>query len=302
MKFKAYPKIHALHKEECDGLLYGKCVIQEKIDGANASIWVEEDGIHCGSRTRDLTIINEGFNGFKEYVESHEGIKALLTTYPHLRLFGEWLVRHTIGYNELAYKHFYLYEIENDIGEKAPIEQVYLLANEYGIKTAHLFGVYDNPDLELIQSLAGQSVLGEKGEGVVIKNFEFINQFGNPQHGKYVTQEFKEDNAITFGGNNKSSVTYDETYYVNKFMTLARVQKIIHKLEATDGKPDMKHIPKVMGMCFYDLVMEEAWTIAQEMSKLNKGFSFKSFKHLCDKKSKQIFIEIITNDISVAHI
>ena len=135
MKFKPYPKVQGLHKEECDGLLYGNCIIQEKIDGANASIWMEEDGIHCGSRTRDLTIINKGFNGFKEYVESHEGIKNLLTTYPHLRLYGEWLVRHTIGYNELSYKHFYLYEIENEEGERMPIEQVYLLANEYGIKT-----------------------------------------------------------------------------------------------------------------------------------------------------------------------
>lgn len=299
--FKPYPKVQALHKEECEGLLNGTCIIQEKIDGANASIWMEEDGIHCGSRTRDLTIINEGFNGFKEYVENHDGIKKLLEAFPGFRLYGEWLVRHTIGYSELAYKHFYLYEIENSVGDLISIDHMYQLANAFGIKTAELFAVIDNPPLEEIQKFAGKSVLGEKGEGVVVKNFNFINKFGNRQHGKYVTQEFKEDNAVTFGGNNKSSDTYHEMYYVNKYMTLARVQKIIHKMEATTGKPDYKDIPKVMGLCLYDLITEEAWAIANDMFKIPGGFNFGAFKKLCDKKSKQIFIEIITNSISVAH-
>lgn len=63
MEFKEYSKIHAIHKEECDGLLIGTCHIQEKIDGANASIWVGDDGIiHCGSRTRDLTKAGDGFS------------------------------------------------------------------------------------------------------------------------------------------------------------------------------------------------------------------------------------------------
>jgi len=55
MQFKEYKKIQALHKEECDGILHGTCYLQEKVDGANASIWVEDGNIHCGSRTRDLT-------------------------------------------------------------------------------------------------------------------------------------------------------------------------------------------------------------------------------------------------------
>lgn len=300
MQFKPYPKIQGLHKEECDGILLGTCVIQEKIDGANASIWMDDGSVHCGSRSRDLIEAGDPFNGFVEYVKSHQGINKLLLDKPTYRLYGEWLVRHTIGYRETSYKHFYLFEIE-DNGVIIPIEDIYKIADEYSIKTAKLFGVVDNPTLEQIKEWAGSSVLGDKGEGVVLKNLKFINKFGNIQHGKYVTQEFKEDNAITFGGNNKNSETYNEMYFVNKFLTLARVQKVVHKLEATSGVPSYQDIPKVLGMVFYDLISEEAWSITQDMAKSGKQFNFKAFKQLCDRKSKQIFIEIITNDISVAH-
>lgn len=301
MNFKVYKKIQGLHKEECDGLLVGECIIQEKIDGANASIWMGDDGeIHYGSRSRDLFLAQDNFNGFGDYVKSHQGIKDYLTKNPTHRLYGEWLVRHTIGYNETSYKHFYMFEIEeNDV--ILPIEKVYEVGEEYGIKTAYLFGKYTNPTLELIKEFAGKSVLGDKVEGVVVKNLGFINKFGDYQHGKYVTQDFKEDNAITFGGNNKSSETYNEMYYVNKYMTLPRVQKIIYKLEAMEGRPEMKHIPQVMGMAYHDLITEEAWSIAKEMAKAGKFFDFKAFEQFCNRKSKQIFIEIITNNISVAH-
>jgi hypothetical protein len=301
MQFKPYKKILALHKEECEGLLVGTCYIQEKVDGANASIWIEDGVIHCGSRTRDLTSAGDGFNGFVEYVNNHEGIKKILSDHPDYRLYGEWLVRHTVGYNELNYKHFYLFDVETDDGYKMLPSEVNSIANEYGIKTVHLFGKFENPTMDQVKELAGKSVLGDVGEGVVIKNMDFINKFGDWQYGKFVTQEFKEDNGITFGGNNKSSETYNEMYYVNKFMTLSRVQKIFHKAESEHGRLDMKHIPMIMGMCYHDLISEECWTIAIDMSKSGQMFNFRAFKTLCDKKSRSIFIELLTGDVSVAH-
>lgn len=306
MKFKPYNKIHALHKEECEGILEGTCYLQEKVDGANASIWFDEDDqqIHYGSRSRDLFLAQDNFNGFGDWVRNHPKLPEFFKDHPHIRLNGEWLVRHTIGYKELNYKKFYLFDIEISDGSitmYANMENMYEVANKYEIPTVQLFGVFQNPTLEQIKSFAGQTNLGEKGEGVVVKNLEFRNKFGDLQFGKFVTQEFKEDNGITFGGNNKSSESYEEMYYVNKMMTLARVQKVLHKLESMEGRLSEKHIPRVMGMCFHDLITEESWVIAQEMAKTGKPFNYKTFKTLCDKKSKSIFLEVLTGDISVAH-
>lgn len=298
MQFKSYGKIHALHKEECENILEGTCYIQEKVDGANASIWMEEDGIHCGSRTRDLTKAGDGFNGFVEYVNNHEGIKKLLQDFPHFRLYGEWLVRHSIGYYEKSYKQFYLYDIENAEGERVDIDIVYGLADEYSINTVHLFAKVKNPTHEDVKSFAGKSMLGEKGEGVVVKNFGFINKFGDYQWGKYVTQEFKEDNAITFGGNNKFSDTYWEMRFVNEYVNQVRLEKILNKFQnMTDGRLDIKDIPQIMGMMHHDVITEECWAIQK---KCTKPFDFKAFEKLIKRKTRQMFINHLNGDVSVA--
>lgn len=302
MEFKKYNKIYGLHKEECEGILDGVCVIQEKVDGANASIWLGDDGeIHYGSRSRDLFLANDYFNGFGDWVRNHPKLPAFFEKYPNCRLNGEWLVRHTIGYRETSYRKFYLFDIEH--GENVVnFDDMYLIASAYEIPTVHMHGVFTNPTLEQIKELAGVSVLGEKGEGVVVKNLSFRNKFGDFNFGKYVTQEFKEDNGITFGGNNKFSDTYEEMYYVNKFVNLARVEKITHKLESMEGKLSEQHIHKVMGMVFHDVMTEEGFDMANKLAKTDKDFNFKKFRELCNKKSKSIFLELLTGDISVANI
>lgn len=302
MQFKEYKKIHALHKDECTGILEGQCYIQEKVDGANASIWLGDDGeIHYGSRTRNLFLAQDNFNGFGDWVREHLFLKGLFMHYPNIRLNGEWLVRHTIGYHEVSYKKFYCFDIEDENGVKLPMENVYDLCERYEIPTVKLFGQFVNPTLDQIKELAGNSVLGTKGEGVVIKNPMFINKFGDQQYGKYVTQDFKEDNAITFGGNNKQSETYCEMYYVNKFITMPRLEKILNKIQNMNSERlEMKHIPQVMSMTYHDVIVEEAWVIATEMAKSGKMFDFKEFNKLCTKKVRQMYQNYLEGTISVA--
>ena len=308
-EFKKYNKIHALHKAESDGILVGKCHIQEKLDGANASIWMHKDGtIHVGSRNNDLTQkvldgkeISKEFVALLEYVDNHKGIQEFLKNNPDHRLYGEWLVRHTIGYNESAYKEFYLFDIEYANYGFNPIEYVYTVGEQYGIKTPHYHGLIENPTLDLIKELAGQSTLGEKGEGVVIKNPEHVNKFMDKTYAKYVTEDFKEGNSITFGGNNKHSDAYDEMYFVNELVNLPRVRKICNKVQSEHGRLEMRHIPMIMGMTHYDVLTEEIHAISKRMSKKGAMFDFKKFKQLCERKTKRIFIEILEGDISVAH-
>ena len=64
-----------------------------------------------------------------------------------------------------------------------------------------------------------------KKEGIVIRNPEFINQFGDKCNAKLVSEGFMEDNGIVFGGNNKYSEAYWEQYISNKYIDVARVKK-----------------------------------------------------------------------------
>jgi len=300
--FKRYPKIHRLGKEEVEGILEGTVHIEEKIDGANGQIWVDKRGeITCGSRNRELT---EGFNGFVDYVKSHDGIRNLLANHPGWRLYGEWLVRHTIQYNETNYKHFYLFDISlvsdgEEAEEFLTKEHVMAIADEYGIHRPEYHGSFDNPTQEQIMEHVGKSTLGEKGEGVVLKNHEFRDKFGSHNYAKIVTENFKEDNGVTFGGNNKHSDSYWEMYVVNKYMTLARIEKIMNKLQPLiDKRLDLEHIPRITNTAYHDMLTEEIWEIQDKVQSLN----FKTLKRIAMKKAVQIYKDVLSGDISVADI
>ncbi|HEV7680010.1 MAG TPA: RNA ligase family protein [Candidatus Dormibacteraeota bacterium] len=81
--FTPWPKIPRLRRG---------CVITEKIDGTNASIYIPEDdadsapGVYAGSRTRWLTPESDNF-GFAAWVREHEDELTLLGPGHH---FGEW--------------------------------------------------------------------------------------------------------------------------------------------------------------------------------------------------------------------
>jgi hypothetical protein len=290
--FIPYPKIHRLGKEETEGILDGEVFVQEKIDGANTSIWMEDGELKMGSRTRQLT---DGFNGFCDYVRSHQGIKNFFDRYPTNRMYGEWLVRHTISYNETAYKKFYLFDVLTEDGDYWTMGEVETEAEKYGINYPEIFD-YGKFTEEKIQEFAGKTNLGTVGEGVVLKR-DFTNKFGDKAYAKVVTQKFKEDNAITFGGNNKHSETYWEMYVVQKYCTLSRVQKIMNKIQPEiDEKLDLKHIPRIIGTCYHDMITEEAWEIASKVGAID----FNALKRLANKKFVQIYKDIIGNNLSVA--
>ncbi len=297
MKFKSYPKIHRLGKEETDDILLGKVAIQEKIDGANVSMWLDGDAVRCGTRTRELPL-DESFNGFQEAVRQNDKIRLWLQANPTKRLYGEWLVRHTIHYPETAYKKIYLFDVYDDTtNEYWTQEDVKCVAQALGLEYPQLFADSVTVTPENIMEHVGKSFIGENGEGVVIKPENFTNKFGEAVYAKVVHPKFQENNAVTFGGNNKHSPTYKEMYIVNKYCTLARVQKIMQKLQnVTERRLDMEHTRQVAGTCYHDMITEEIWEIIKKI----KVIDFNTLQRLATKKFVQIYHDILRDSVSVA--
>lgn len=293
--FIKYPKIYRLGADENLGILDAEVVVQEKIDGANTSIWVDNGEIECASRNR--TLVDDDFNGFVTYISNHEGIRQVLKDLPDLRLYGEWLVKHTISYKETSYKQFYLFDVMLESGLFMNQEMVGNLASKYNINYPTIFAE-GKLTLEEIQQYVGKSDLGDKGEGVVIKNPEFVNQFGDMAYAKIVTQDFKESNAIVFGGNNKHSETYWEMYVANKYCTLARVQKAMRKIQPeVNEKLDKPHTSRIIMTSYHDLITEEMWEIQKKVPSLN----FRKLKGFCAKKFARIYHDILEDDVSIAY-
>jgi len=77
-EFKDFPKMARLSRE---------CIITEKLDGTNAQIYIDENGvIMAGSRNKWITPDDDNY-GFAAWVEAHRDELALLGPGRH---FGEW--------------------------------------------------------------------------------------------------------------------------------------------------------------------------------------------------------------------
>lgn len=294
--YKTYPKIHRLGKEETDGLLDYEVVVQEKVDGANISIFQLDGKLRCGTRTRMLPE-DESFNGFQEAVQSNLNLAMYFSRNPNHILYGEWLVKHTITYPDEAYRKIYLFDIYDKVNDVwLPQEDVKAEAEFLGLEYPHVFMVGKVTE-EQVNEFVGKSAIAPAGEGVVLKFANFVNKFGDHAYAKVVHQNFKESNAIVFGGNNKHSETYWEMYVVNKYCTVGRVKKIMQKIQSeTEHRLDLEDIPRVTGSCYHDMITEEIWEIVKKVPMLD----FRQLKRLSTKKFVQIYKDILNNSLSVA--
>ena len=86
MEFRKYQHIERFGTDEVRGIEVGTNYVFPKIDGTNASVWLGDDGqVHCGSRTREITVENDNAGCCKWALEQKR-IRDLLTDYPELRL------------------------------------------------------------------------------------------------------------------------------------------------------------------------------------------------------------------------
>ena len=109
MEFNKYQHIERFGTDEVENIEFGRCFIFYKIDGTNGQVYLDADGnIKAGSRNRVLTLENDNAN-FYQYVLQNERIKKYLEKHPNHRLYGEWLVPHSIKtYRKDAWRRFYI--------------------------------------------------------------------------------------------------------------------------------------------------------------------------------------------------
>lgn len=294
MKYKSYPKIHALHKEEVDNILDYEGIVQVKIDGANSVVFLEDGVVRCGSRTRMLPL-DEDFRGLQTYINAHEQIKVFLEGHPDVILYGEWLVKHSINYTQDHYNKWYLFDVLD--GENYwKQEDVESLAAALEVEYPVVYGK-GKFTLEELDAFVQNEWLGHKNEGVVFKPLDYTNKFGEKPYAKRVSQDFKEQNAIVFGGNDKHSEAYWEQYVTNKYCTIATLEKNLNKIAPTlSERIDKKHTSQVAGTCVHDTWTENAWEIFKKVPKLD----FKKTNNLMTRKYVQLFHDKLDNSFSVA--
>ena len=252
--FRKYDHLERLRHRNVTDIEHGTCWIFPKIDGTNASVYydpVAEEIVAC-SRNRVLSEGKSDNHGFCAWVNAPE--QGLLRVYcernPHLVIYGEWLVKHSLGtYRDDAWRQFYVFDVyDRDEGR-------YLPWVEYGAALHNIAHVIDpmcqieNPGKEdLLKIMEGNTYLikdGEGlGEGIVIKNYEWQNVFGRQPWAKMVRNAFKEtmranvrSGTSDFGIPERKAKFNVEVAIVDEFVTEHLVRKELAKVvEALAGE------------------------------------------------------------------
>lgn len=237
-------------------------IIYEKIDGANASFKLDEGKIIAFSRNNQLNEENN-LRGFYEWTQEVVDKDKMIEGKTY---YGEWSCRHKLDYGENQNKFFLFDVYDNENEEYLNFNIVQDEAHRLGINLAPVFYEGQFQSIEHIQSFVGKSVLGEIGEGVVVKNYGYRDRFGNQVFTKFVSDEFAEMQKTK--KHNVNEKVDPLTGFIQSTLTEARVSKLIHKLvdegrlEEDYGIEDMGTILKGLGSSvFEDIIKEELDTL-----------------------------------------
>lgn len=293
MEFDRYQHIERLGTVSVEGILDGTCHIFYKIDGTNSQVYVNGNGeIECGSRNRVLSETDDNA-GFCKFAKNDESLQRFFKDHPDLRLYGEWLVPHTLRtYRENAWKKFYVFDVMRFDGLECgylTYEEYKPLLEEYGILYVPPIAIVKNPSeqylLDLLKKTGDFLIEDGKGlgEGLVIKNYAFSNRFGRKVWAKIVRTEFKEQHGTVPEVEIAESI---ETQIVNKYVTLALVEKEKAKIELDNGGWESKLIPKLLGVMTYSLISEETANFVKEFK--YPVVDFKKLRSACERKTKEL--------------
>lgn len=321
MEYKEYQHVVKLDDPEVEGLLVGKCYIFPKIDGSNGTVWSVGNGLlSTGSRRRDLS--KEGSNdnqGFREYIINDPRYRSFFLQFPDKRLYGEWLVPHTLKtYRDDAWRKFYVFDVVNvypDGDEQyVPYEIYKEWLDKYEIEyIVPLRTITDPMHDQLLRCVEQNTFLIKEnegvGEGVVIKNYNFVNKFGRVTWAKIVRNEFKD--ALHKEQGSPEMINHlIEKELVDKFCTKDIVDKVytniiiehhgtwsddetVQAVLAGEQIFEKKWIPRLLETVFYEFVREEIWSMVKSI-KANRirSIDFNNLKQHTFNKVREFYPQL----------
>lgn len=269
--FTRYQHVAKMGNLEVANIQEGLCHVFPKIDGANSSVWWEDEDVQAGSRKRHLSTFEDN-HGFCVFAKDDPAIHDFLFANQSLRVYGEWLVPHTMKtYRDDAWRKFYVFDVVDEDGRYLSYEEYQPLLEQHNLVYIPCIGIVKNGTNDQFFALAQSNDYlmqpGEIGEGIVIKNYEYTNKFGRVNWSKFVRSEFREKNAKSFGPPVIEGTLMTEQQIVRECITKTLVDKELAKiqsdLEAANevrlqaGLKPSPIQPRILGIVWHCLLTEE---------------------------------------------
>jgi len=326
MSFRQYQHLERYNSALTEKITHeGPCHIFPKLDGANGSVWLHaalDDNesnslgntsrtadtiLRCGSRRHELSINNNN-RGFFQWVHKHsQQLEGALREWPlGYRIYGEWLVSHSIKYyNKDAYNKFYIFDVVDCDGRHLTYEEYQPVIERYNLLHVPLLAILEKPTYDELLQVAEKDrfLLPEQsdfhGEGIVIKNYKYCNRFNNTIWAKLITSEiFPGCHNMVKGSpaqseklkNKERAETIVEKKIVHKYVTAAFLEKCyIQTLDAENAVKWSNTCMLALMLRVYDtLIYEEAYNFIQFYKNPNINFNY--LQNLCRQQTR-MFME-----------
>ncbi len=295
-----------IDSDEAGGLLEGTCHVFPKLDGSNMCAYLEDGEMHTMSRNQEISEPAP----FAVYAKAHGGIERFLKTFPGLRLYGEWMVPHTIrNYVGEAWNRWYVfdvtaedpeasYEYEAD-GERKrleiagrqylPYEEYRPLLDMFGILSIPPIAIVENPTVEQLGKMADEDatfLMAEgSGEGVVVKRYDFVNRFGRTEWAKVRNTRFC---VFRIARTNRGEGTVERDM-ADRYVTPDLVNKEYAKI--LELEPEKGSIPKrLLSTVYHCVVTECMWDAVKRFG--SPTVDFKTLRKECEAAVKEARPEI----------
>lgn len=296
-EIKKYTDVVRYGKSSTNGVLQEGDIISitEKIDGANASFRKDETnplGISCYSRNNPLDENNtlSGYYGW--VIDNILPIKDKLND--KYIYYGEWLVKHKVIYKDEYYKKFYMFSIW-DIEEEQYLSDdiVQTEAERLGLTTTNYFYIGEFKSFEHLMSFVGKSDMTlepNTGEGIVVKNVNYFDNYGRQMFVKLVSDKFAEVQKQRLPKN--PNIDSPVIELVKSVLTKPRVEKIIYKL-VDEGILKEDYDIEDMGLILKSLDSRVYEDIMKEESDLFAEYEEDKIKRICGKNLPTIVKAIL---------
>jgi RNA ligase len=247
MKLHSYPKVYNLGHPAIDALFNGAVVVQEKIDGSQFSFGLVEGELCCRSKGADVHAETRDAN-FRAAVDTAIGLCNAGILAPGLVYRGEAVARpkhNTLEYERIPSGGLILFDVDMGLERRSDPEELAREADRVGLEYVPTFFHGVIADIDSLRSLLeGESVLGGKREGIVIKNYgQWSDKDGKMLMGKIVSDEFKETHKKQWGKRNPNRVDFVESL-ISEYTTDRRWEKAVERMRDIGL---LEHSPRDIG-------------------------------------------------------
>lgn len=299
--YTKYSHVRRIGTEGTEGYLEGHIVATPKVDGVNCTVWFDtEAGIErIGGREEpirgpeDICWLGAWFeNRFSGNVEAFE-LAKFVREHPNLIVYGEWLggmVKDKFAgaikdYDKEHLRTIKIFDVRDaETGEylddhewRAMLGEGY---PELAKNAVPILGEFDDPTEEELWQLTDENLYmrekaGTPGEGIVIRNRDFKDAFGNYHIVKLVRSDWKKE----ANARQREKILSDiEQAIVDEYMSDAEMSKTLNKALAKfgDDKFDAtsrKHMGFFTSVIFRDLVGENILDMIKRFKKPKIDFA-----------------------------